>query len=146
LCRQKRRLETKRACLGILEAVEEVGLETFLSDRESTPGSLPSLEGYNVAADRGRSKPASTTVRPVREESAGTAGTGAGGWLSDFDARYLGALDDFDELEDIEPGFLTTTGTAKSLMMAECNSFWQCCGSQSGSVWFWASRISIRIH
>ena len=27
--------------------------------------------------------------------------------LSDFDARYLGALDDFDELEDIEPGSLT---------------------------------------
>jgi hypothetical protein len=115
VCRQKRRLETKRARLGILEAVEEVGLETFLSDRESTPGSLPSLEGYNVAADRGRSKTASTTVRPVREESAG-----AGGWLSDFDARYLGALDDFDELEDIEPGFLTTTGAGKSLM-AKCN-------------------------
>jgi hypothetical protein len=104
--------------------VEEVGLETFLSDRESTPGSLPSLEGYNVAADRGRSKTVSTTVRQGREESEGTHGTGAGGWLSDFDARYLGALDDFDELEDIEPGFLTTTGTGKSLMMAECNSFW----------------------
>jgi hypothetical protein len=145
LCRQKRRLETKRARLGILEAVEEVGLETFLSDRESTPGSLPSLEGYNVAADRGRSKTASTTVRQVREESAGGT-TGSGGWLSDFDARYLGALDDFDELEDIEPGFLTTTGTNKSLMMAECNSFWRCCGSQSGSVWFWASWIRIRIH
>jgi hypothetical protein len=110
LCRQKRRLETKRARLGILEAVEEVGLETFLSDRESTPGSLPSLEGYNVAADRGRSKTASTTVRQVREESTGA------GWLSDFDARYLGALDDFDELEDIEPGFLTTTGTSKGLV------------------------------
>ncbi len=96
-----------------------MGLETFLSDRESTPGSLPSLEGYNVAADRGRSKTVSTTVRQVREESAGTHGTG--GWLSDFDARYLGALDDFDELEDIEPGFLTTTGKGKRLM-AKWNS------------------------
>ena len=26
--------------------------------------------------------------------------------LSDFDARYLGALDDFDELKDITPGTL----------------------------------------
>ncbi len=98
-----------------------MGLETFLSDRESTPGSLPSLEGYNVAADRGRSKTASTTVRSVREDSAGNIG--AGGWLSDFDARYLGALDDFDELEDIEPGFLTTTGTNKGLV-ALATHFW----------------------
>ena len=33
--------------------------------------------------------------------------------LSDFDARYLGALDDFDELEEIEPGSLTINGTGK---------------------------------
>merc|ERR1719431_2223571 len=32
--------------------------------------------------------------------------------LSDFDARYLGALDDFDELKDITPGTLTLTSEA----------------------------------
>ena len=132
-CRHKRRLETKRAKLGILEAVEEVGVDTFLSDRESTPGSLPSLEGYHNPTDlsdhRRRSETSKTfsssasksTVRQVREDSHNSSSVGLGergasvgpqGWLSDFDARYLGALDDFDELEDIEPGFLTTTGTS----------------------------------
>jgi hypothetical protein len=48
-------------------------------------------------------------VRQAREDSQHSAGPP--GWLSDFDARYLGALDDFDELEDIEPGFLTIRGT-----------------------------------
>jgi hypothetical protein len=32
--------------------------------------------------------------------------------LSDFDARYLGALDDFDALKDIPPGMLTLTTEA----------------------------------
>jgi hypothetical protein len=131
-CRQRRRLEARRSNskLGILEAVEEVGVETFLSDRESTPGSLPSLEGYHhhsraTAEDRRRSETnktssgsSATTVRRAREESTASSGGSAGpgaGWLSDFDARYLGALDDFDELEDIEPGFLTTTGTLLAL-------------------------------
>merc|ERR1719348_1367481 len=30
-------------------------------------------------------------------------------YLPDFDALYLGSADDFDELEDIEPGYLTLT-------------------------------------
>ena len=41
--RNRRRMEDKRAKLGIMEAVEEVGVEHLLSDRESTPGTVLSL-------------------------------------------------------------------------------------------------------
>ena len=54
-----------------------------LPGREQTPASLPALSALRPAPNPG---------------------------LSDFDARYLGALDDFDELEDITPGLLTLTG------------------------------------
>ena len=42
--------------------------------------------------------------------------------LSDFDARYLGALDDFDELEDIEPGCLTLSNSGRTLFTLNMNS------------------------
>ena len=44
---------------------------------------------------------------PTRSKPKGTKPT----ILSDFDARYLGALDDFDELEEIEPGCLTKSNS-----------------------------------
>ena len=37
-CRHKRKMEAKRVKLGIMEAVEEAGVDHLLSDRESTPG------------------------------------------------------------------------------------------------------------
>lgn len=61
----------RRKSLGIMETVEEIGVENLL-----------------------REKVGSGTKQPV---------------LPDFDARYLCALDDFDELEDIKPGLLTLT-------------------------------------
>ena len=81
-----------------MEAVTEVGIENILSDRESTPGSLPGLELEGFAC--------STAKKPTLTKSQSC--------LSDFDARYLGALDDFDELEEIEPGSLTVNETGRN--------------------------------
>lgn len=88
----KRKMEEKRHNLKIMEAVEEVGIENMFSDKEGTPMSLPPLD--IVESKSSSEKPKSKGV---------ISG------LSDFDARYLGVLDDFDELEDITPGFLTLT-------------------------------------
>ena len=55
-------------------------------------GSLPSLSAVEGYQSSKKKKKKETDLPRV---------------LSDFDARYLGALDDFDELEDIEPGSLT---------------------------------------
>merc|ERR1719283_804876 len=60
-------------------------LDRIDEDKEGTPQSLPPL----------------SVVDSKRFDKSGS--------LSDFDARYLGVLDDFDELEDITPGFLTLT-------------------------------------
>jgi len=86
----KRRMDDKRHNLRIMEAVEEVGIENMFSDKEGTPMSLPPLSIVE-------SRPSDQKPKPKIVESG----------LSDFDARYLGVLDDFDELEDITPGFLT---------------------------------------
>jgi len=88
--KMRRKMEEKRHNLGIMEAVEEVGIESMFSDKEGTPMSLPPLDTVKSGGSSGKSK---------------SKGLPSG--LSDFDARYLGALDDFDELEDITPGFLT---------------------------------------
>jgi len=90
--KMKRKMEEKRHNLRIMEAVEEVGIESMFSEKEGTPMSLPPLD--IVKSPRSSEKPKSKGVQSG---------------LSDFDARYLGALDDFDELEDIQPGFLTIT-------------------------------------
>ena len=57
---------------------------------QSLTGSLPSL---STVDDTPKKKTKNPMMGP--------------GVLSDFDARYLGALDDYDELEDIQPGSLT---------------------------------------
>jgi len=88
----KRKMQEKRHNLKIMEAVEEVGIENMFSGKEGTPMSLPPLD--IVESKSSSEKPKSKGV---------ISG------LSDFDARYLGVLDDFDELEDITPGFLTLT-------------------------------------
>ena len=90
---------TSRKKFNLMEAVAESGIENAFSDRESTPGSLPGLE---LRSSKSSSK------RPTMTKSQSC--------LSDFDARYLGALDDFDELEDIEPGSLTMNGEGKKLI------------------------------
>jgi len=86
----KRRMGDKRHNLRIMEAVEEVGIESMFSGKEGTPMSLPPLS--TVESNPSDHKTKTKIVEPG---------------LSDFDARYLGVLDDFDELEDITPGFLT---------------------------------------
>ena len=77
----------------------------FLNQNISrTLGSLPSLSivsGEETTAKKGSQPPI----------------------LSDFDARYLGALDDFDELEDIEPGCLTLYNSGRTLFTLNMNSF-----------------------
>eukprot|EP00092_Neocalanus_flemingeri_P012790 GFUD01013782.1.p1 GENE.GFUD01013782.1~~GFUD01013782.1.p1 ORF type:complete len:1377 (+),score=309.96 GFUD01013782.1:584-4714(+) len=88
----KRRMEEKRHNLRIMEAVEEVGIENMFNDKEGTPMSMPALSIIESKSSNSKSK--AVKVPPG---------------LSDFDARYLGALDDFDELEDITPGVLTLT-------------------------------------
>jgi len=75
-------------------------VETLLSDRESTPGSLPGLSDVEPY----RPPPSSSSSSAKSSKSAARAPV-----LGDFDARYLGVLDDFDELEDIEPGSLTVS-------------------------------------
>jgi len=90
--KMKRRMQEKRHHLRIMEAVEEVGIENMFSDKEGTPMSLPPLD--------------------IVESNSRSSKTKSKG-LSDFDARYLGALDDFDELEDITPGFLTLTASTE---------------------------------
>ena len=80
----KQKLEFKRNELGILESVDED--EPHYNEKEGTPMSLPGLS----TIDEKSSKKSSS-------------GAGAGGQLSDFDVRYLGVLDDFDELEEITP-------------------------------------------
>jgi len=73
----KSRLSKRRGSFGIMETVEEIGVENLMGDKAMSPA-LPNLI----------SKPSH---------------------LPDFDALYLGSADDFDELEDIEPGYLTLT-------------------------------------
>jgi len=86
--RQKIRSHEKRKMLGIMEAVEEVGLDNILSDKEGTPMSIPDLSLIEKGTSQNNKRASSFE-------------------LSDFDVRYLGVLDDFDELEDIKPGLLT---------------------------------------
>ena len=81
--------------LLIMEAVEEVGVENMFMDKEDTPMSMPELSEASM--------PRTQTKKPVPQVTVG---------LGDFDARFLGALDDFDELKDITPGMLTLTGEA----------------------------------
>ena len=83
----RQKLEYKRNALGIMEAVEEDPGQ----DKEGTPMSLPALSTIDEKSSK--------------KSSSGAA---AGG-LSDFDALYLGVLDDYDELEEITPGMLTLT-------------------------------------
>ena len=90
--KRERRMQDKRHKLRIMEAVEEVGVENILSEKEGTPLSMPSLSAASM--------PSKKKGPPVPMG------------LSDFDARYLGALDDFDELKDITPGTLTLTSEA----------------------------------
>ena len=80
-----KKMEEKRNKLGIMEALEEDGEK---GEKEGTPMSLPAL---------------STVEKP---KSSRSSSAGPEQW-SDFDARYLGVLDDFDELEEIRPGLLT---------------------------------------
>ena len=103
--KQRLRMEDKRHKLRIMEAVEEVGLENILSDREETPFSMPDLStSYPIPAKRQKQlEGLASAKKKVPQISMG---------LSDFDIRYLGALDDFDELQDITPGLLTLTGEA----------------------------------
>merc|ERR1719481_312194 len=44
-----------------------------------------------------------------REKKPSRSSTAGPEQWSDFDARYLGVLDDYDELEEIRPGLLTLT-------------------------------------
>ena len=91
----QRKMEEKRNKLGILEALEETGCDQELEgkgEKETTPMSLPPL----------------STVG--KTQSARSSSAGPEKW-SDFDVRYLGVLDDFDELEEIQPGLLTLTGS-----------------------------------
>ena len=62
-------------------------LDRIDEDKEGTPQSLPPL----------------SVVDSKRFDKSGS--------LSDFDVRYLGVLDDYDELEDIKPGLLTISQT-----------------------------------
>ena len=93
--KREKRMQDKRHKLRIMEAVEEVGVENILSEKEGTPLSMPSLSALSSG-----NKPSKKKGPPVPMG------------LSDFDARYLGALDDFDELKDITPGTLTLTSEA----------------------------------
>jgi len=86
----KRKMEEKRNNLGIMEAVEEVGYENASTEKEGTPMSLPPLSTVGEK-------------KPSKKSSSGPS------QLSDFDVRYLGVLDDYDELEEITPGLLTLT-------------------------------------
>ena len=65
-------------------------LDRIDEDKEGTPQSLPPL----------------SVVENKRFDKSGS--------LSDFDVRYLGVLDDFDELEDIKPGLLTISQTQEA--------------------------------
>ena len=89
----QKKMEEKRNKLGIMEALEEDRsdlVESEKDEKEGTPMSLPALSII------GKSKSSrSSTAGPEQ-------------W-SDFDARYLGVLDDYDELEEIRPGLLTLT-------------------------------------
>ena len=93
--KQRLRMGDKRHKLRIMEAVEEVGVENMFMDKEDTPMSMPELSEASM--------PRTQTKKPVPQVTVG---------LGDFDARFLGALDDFDELKDITPGMLTLTGEA----------------------------------
>ena len=84
----KRKMEVKRGQLGIMEAVAEVETST---EKEGTPMSLPPLSSVE------------DTKKPRAKSSSGPSH-----W-SDFDALYVGVLDDYDELEEIQPGLLTLT-------------------------------------
>ena len=96
----RRKLEEKRSTLGIMEAVAEHEDK----EKEGTPMSLP---------------PLSTVGEDTKKRSSSRAKSSAGPEvLSDFDARYLGVLDDFDELEEIKPGVLTLTQHGDSLGLA----------------------------
>ena len=83
----KRKMEVKRGQLGIMEAVAEVETST---EKEGTPMSLPAL----------------STVQDKKARAKSSSGPSQ---LSDFDALYVGVLDDYDELEEIQPGLLTLT-------------------------------------
>ena len=94
----QRKMEEKRTKLGIMEALEETGCDQEYEgkgEKETTPMSLPPL----------------STVGKTK--SARSSSAGPEKW-SDFDVRYLGVLDDFDELEDIRPGLLTLTKSMES--------------------------------
>ena len=87
----QRKMEEKRNKLGIMEALEEDRsdlTEEDKAEKEGTPMSMPPLSTVGKA------------------KSARSSSAGPEQW-SDFDVRYLGVLDDFDELEDIRPGVLT---------------------------------------
>ena len=84
----KRKMEVKRGQLGIMEAVAEVETST---EKEGTPMSLPPLSSVE-------------DNKKTRAKSS----SGPSQW-SDFDALYVGVLDDYDELEEIQPGLLTLT-------------------------------------
>lgn len=98
--KQRLKMEDNRHKLRILEAVEEAGVDAIFSDKESTPLSMPDL---TIDAMPANLKQISVTRGQDKVPFIG---------LSDFDARYLPALDDFDELADIAPGMLTLTGEA----------------------------------
>merc|ERR1719219_1564850 len=94
----QRKMEEKRNKLGIMEALEETGFDLESEgkgEKETTPMSLPPL----------------STVEKTKSARSGSAGPEK--W-SDFDVRYLGVLDDFDELEEIRPGLLTLTKSMES--------------------------------
>lgn len=95
------RMEDKRHKLRILEAVEEAGVDNMFGDKEGTPMSMPGLSSASESMIDHKEK--SSKNSRAQPPMMG---------LSDFDARYLGALDDFDELKDITPGTLTLTGEA----------------------------------
>ena len=71
-----------------MEAVAEVETST---EKEGTPMSLPPLSSVEEN-------------KKIRAKSSSGPSQ-----LSDFDALYVGVLDDYDELEEIQPGLLTLT-------------------------------------
>merc|ERR1712172_376349 len=85
--KRERRMQDKRHKLRIMEAVEEVGVENILSEKEGTPLSMPSLSGASMSSGN---KPSSKKKGPPIPMG----------------------LSDFDALKDITPGTLTLTSEA----------------------------------